>query len=52
MSVMPHRFRELFMEFEDALSEAMKRERGDRHSKSERGWTPPPKGYDDVVEQI
>lgn len=36
-------FRELFMEFEDALSEAMKRERGDRHSKSERGWTPPPK---------
>ncbi|HIF9212027.1 TPA: monovalent cation:proton antiporter-2 (CPA2) family protein [Photobacterium damselae] len=45
-------YRELFMQLEDALSEAMKRERGDRHSKSERGWTPPPKGYDDVVEQI
>ena len=27
------------------LADAMRRDRDDRHSRVERGWTPPPKGY-------
>lgn len=45
-------YRELFMQLEEALGEAMKGERSDKHAKSERGWTPPPKGYSDVVEKL
>jgi len=38
-------YRELFMQQEAAIRAAMQADRSDRHSTSERGWTPPPKGY-------
>ena len=42
-------YRELFMQQEATMREAMSADRSDRHSPSERGWNPPPKGY---AEQI
>lgn len=42
-------YQELFMELDDALIEAMQEDRRDRHARSERGWTPPPKGYDELI---
>ncbi len=42
---------ELFMQLESTLGEAMKQERTDKHTKSERGWTPPPKRFNEEVEQ-
>ena len=43
-------FRELFMQQEAAIRDAMQGDRNDRHSNSERGWNPPPKGYaEDIV---
>ena len=36
-------YRELFMQLEDVLGDIMQRDRADGHSRSERGWTPPPK---------
>ncbi|MBL4828550.1 MAG: cation:proton antiporter [Aliivibrio sp.] len=44
-------FRDLFMELENVLGSEMKSDRSDSHSLSERGWTPPPKGYADHFEQ-
>ena len=38
-------YRELFMQQEAAIRAAMQGDRSDRHSDSERGWTPPPRGY-------
>ncbi len=38
-------YRDLFQQQETALHEAMKQDRIDGHSGTERGWTPPPKGY-------
>jgi monovalent cation:proton antiporter-2 (CPA2) family protein len=38
-------YRELFMQQEAAIRQAMQGDRSDRHSDSERGWTPPPRGY-------
>ncbi len=43
-------FRELFMQQEAAIRKAMRSDRSDRHSDSERGWTPPPKGYIEDIE--
>ncbi|WP_026972049.1 monovalent cation:proton antiporter-2 (CPA2) family protein [Aliagarivorans marinus] len=40
----PH-YRELFMQMELLLGDAMKVDRADKHSMTERGWTPPPKDY-------
>lgn len=40
-------YRKLFMQLESNIREAMQRERGDKHDSGERGWTPPPKGYED-----
>lgn len=40
-------YRELFMQQEKAIRDAMQHDRSDRHSSKERGWTPPPKGYSD-----
>jgi len=37
-------YRELFMQQEAAIRAAMQGDRSDRHSVSERGWNPPPKG--------
>lgn len=38
-------YRDLFMKLEELIADSMKRDRADGHSKAERGWTPPPKGY-------
>ncbi len=43
-------YRKLFMELEDNIKQAMNKDRSDMHSGSERGWTPPPKGYTEYVE--
>ena len=45
-------YRELFIQLETALSEEMQKERSDRHTKKARGWTPPPKGYEEEVAQV
>ncbi|WP_245673593.1 NAD-binding protein [Endozoicomonas ascidiicola] len=38
-------YQKLFIRLEALLKEAFNSDRSDRHSKSERGWTPPPKDY-------
>ncbi|WEM45223.1 monovalent cation:proton antiporter-2 (CPA2) family protein (plasmid) [Photobacterium sp. DA100] len=45
-------YRDLFMQLEEALSNEMKADRHDKHASSERGWTPPPKGYIDVITEM
>ena len=40
-------FRETFMQLKEVLADVMKRDRADGHSRSERGWTPPPKSTED-----
>ncbi|WP_210442529.1 monovalent cation:proton antiporter-2 (CPA2) family protein [Vibrio crassostreae] len=44
-------YRQIFINLEDAMKEDMKKDRSDKHSRSERGWTPPPKGYADGFEE-
>ncbi|MCG9553935.1 monovalent cation:proton antiporter-2 (CPA2) family protein [Vibrio sp. Isolate32] len=44
-------YRQIFIHLEDAMKENMKKDRSDKHSRSERGWTPPPKGYADYFEE-
>jgi CPA2 family monovalent cation:H+ antiporter-2/glutathione-regulated potassium-efflux system ancillary protein KefC len=44
-------FRDLFMELESVLGHKMKSDRSDKHSLSDRGWSPPPKDYADHIEQ-
>lgn len=43
-------YRELFIRLEEVMAEEMKVDRSDKHARSERGWTPPPKGYADGLE--
>ncbi|MCM2680295.1 monovalent cation:proton antiporter-2 (CPA2) family protein [Echinimonas agarilytica] len=43
------RYREIFKQLQAALDEGMEGDRLDGHSDSERGWTPPPKGYIDKL---
>ncbi|WP_394174368.1 monovalent cation:proton antiporter-2 (CPA2) family protein [Thalassotalea litorea] len=38
-------YQQLFIRLEQAIKTAMGRDRLDKHSATERGWTPPPKGY-------
>jgi CPA2 family monovalent cation:H+ antiporter-2/glutathione-regulated potassium-efflux system ancillary protein KefC len=38
-------YRDLFMALEEKIISAMQTDHIDRHSTSERGWTPPPKDY-------
>ncbi len=38
-------YRDLFIQLNTAMGEAMQGDRDDRHTRAERGWTPPPKGY-------
>jgi len=46
-------YRELFMQQEAAIRAAMQEDRSDRHSVSERGWNPPPKGYaEDIAKDV
>ncbi|WKY60429.1 monovalent cation:proton antiporter-2 (CPA2) family protein [Vibrio sp. SNU_ST1] len=44
-------YRQIFIHLEEAMKEDMKKDRSDKHSHSERGWTPPPKGYADGFEE-
>ncbi|GIU35981.1 potassium transporter [Shewanella colwelliana] len=43
-------YRKLFIELEETIKAAMLKDRSDKHATSERGWTPPPKGYDEVLD--
>ncbi|WP_066017932.1 monovalent cation:proton antiporter-2 (CPA2) family protein [Endozoicomonas atrinae] len=38
-------YRDLFIKLEGLMRDSMKKDRADRHTRSERGWTPPPKDY-------
>ncbi|BDY04440.1 monovalent cation:proton antiporter-2 (CPA2) family protein [Ferrimonas sp. YFM] len=38
-------YRDLFMQLEELLGEAMRGQDSERHSRAERSWTPPPKNY-------
>ncbi|WP_163132225.1 monovalent cation:proton antiporter-2 (CPA2) family protein [Agarivorans sp. Alg241-V36] len=40
-------YRDLFLQLEELLGKAMSKDRSDGHSLTERGWTPPPKNYQD-----
>ncbi|MGR5237123.1 monovalent cation:proton antiporter-2 (CPA2) family protein [Vibrio alfacsensis] len=40
-------FLQLFIQLEEKMAEEMQKDRHDKLSRSERGWTPPPKGYAD-----
>ncbi|WP_047050007.1 monovalent cation:proton antiporter-2 (CPA2) family protein [Vibrio mexicanus] len=40
-------YRKLFIQAEKHLIAEMKKDRAENHAHSERGWTPPPKGYAD-----
>ncbi|MBV7296298.1 monovalent cation:proton antiporter-2 (CPA2) family protein [Enterovibrio paralichthyis] len=45
-------YRDLFIELEETIRSAMQSDRMDKHSMTEREWTPPPKNYlDDLEEQ-
>ncbi|ORT48586.1 potassium transporter [Vibrio sp. qd031] len=44
-------YRKLFIELEESIKSAVNTERSDRHNGSERGWTPPPKGYADDLDE-
>jgi monovalent cation:proton antiporter-2 (CPA2) family protein len=44
-------YRKLFIELEESIKGAVNSERSDRHTGSERGWTPPPKGYADDFDE-
>jgi len=44
-------YRQIFIHLEEAMKEDMKKDRSDKHTRSERGWTPPPKGYADNFEE-
>lgn len=43
-------YRKMFMQMEETIKQAMQRDRADKHNSEERGWTPPPKGYEDKFE--
>jgi len=45
-------YRDLFMELEKQINKAMDIERHDRHAKGERGWTPPPKRYEQDMREL
>ncbi len=38
-------YRNLFMEYQQKIVDEMSGDRTDKHTSSERSWTPPPKGY-------
>lgn len=43
-------YRDLFLELEETIRQAMQTDRMDRHSLTDREWTPPPKHYQDDYE--
>ncbi len=48
---MTNDYLQMFIQLDDTMRETMQRDRSDAHSLSERGWTPPPKGYVDTLAQ-
>lgn len=36
-------YRDLFMQLEDVISDAMDKDRSEKHSRLDRMWTPPPR---------
>mgnify|MGYP000299540814 CR=1 FL=1 len=47
----PDDLKQLSCELQQRLRDAMQADRSDRHTSSERGWNPPPKGYaEDIAE--
>lgn len=46
-----HDYLALFLQMEQAIKNAMQHDRLDKHDSNERGWTPPPKGYEDKLEK-
>ncbi|RXJ71586.1 potassium transporter [Veronia nyctiphanis] len=44
-------FSDMFIQLEESIKEAMKRDRADRHNFAEREWMPPPKGYDEGLSE-
>ncbi|USD44109.1 cation:proton antiporter [Vibrio sp. SCSIO 43135] len=44
-------YRQLFIHLEQHMAEQMSKDRSDKHALSERGWTPPPKGYADDFDE-
>jgi len=44
-------YRKLFIKLEDSMKQAMSADRMDKHSSGERGWTPPPKGYENMFDE-
>ena len=45
------KYSQLFMEIEETLGKRMQKDRSDRHSRTVRGWTPPPKDYSSKLSQ-
>lgn len=43
-------YRKLFIELEQQIKLSMSTDRQDQHEPGERGWTPPPKGYADKLD--
>ncbi|MAC46020.1 MAG: potassium transporter [Oceanospirillum sp.] len=46
-----YQYTQLFIKLEEAMSDAMKKDRADYHTRSQHGWVPPPKNYIDEIEQ-
>lgn len=46
-----HDYLALFIQMEQTIKNAMQHDRLDKHDSNERGWTPPPKGYEDELEK-
>ena len=42
-------YRDIYMQLEELLAEAMRADHTGPQSRAERGWTPPPKGYTDDI---
>ncbi|MCQ1058075.1 monovalent cation:proton antiporter-2 (CPA2) family protein [Photobacterium sp. DNB23_23_1] len=45
-------YRDLFIQLEEVLSNEMKTDRHHKHASSERGWTPPPKDYINIIAKM
>ena len=43
--------RSMFIELEEVIKKAMLHDRIDKHNSDERGWTPPPKGYESKFDE-
>jgi len=44
-------YRDLFLQLEQGIRDAMQYDRSDAHSRTERGWTPPPRHYAELLDE-